>query len=524
MTLTMRVWWASALLVLLLGCGGQEPRYEADFDPVDRMGDTGDGNADPKKARAFIEEAVAALRDGDLEGARGFLAKAEPFADELKREEIRQVRQSVDGAEADKYIAPIREAAQSGKCEDALDTAGEVIDEKGGAIATFVRKGTSKALLKCFLGQLEIDLSIGRELAESERLEKALAKDDLQKYRAAVTDATVAELITRFEAPIAERRWVDATKLLDELMERQELGPREYNRIMGIIREGIAKDVIEKVTEALESQLGAADALKEVDELVTRGAWGEVKGSAVGGAEMPEEVATARRHLALWAECARLRCTLSKPEKGWAYGDIALMPALDQKGEALKTLEHATEVWTIATAFGSALVATKDPGALPEGKEDGALAARSKVAAGWIDTRGLKREDTAEMLPPGESIVGTRVWGPLREGQTTYELGKVVAVASGQDVEVARLADDRKVTLSRLKLRFGTLSKGTKVHALCVHPVKAEPARVVSVKQPPRGQAVVTIECLGPDGNVTQTKEELIGSLRAEPRELPARR
>ncbi|HHH29335.1 MAG TPA: hypothetical protein ENK57_13460, partial [Polyangiaceae bacterium] len=388
---------AGVLVLALIGCGGQEPRFQPSFDPVDRMGDTGESNADPKRARALIEEAVAFLRDGDLEGARAKLREAEPFADELKREEIRQVGQSVDEAEADKYVVPIRKAAKSGKCEDALETAGEVIDEKGGAIATFVRKGTSKSLLKCFLAQLDIDLSIGRELAESERLEKALARDDLQEYRAAVTDATVAELVTRFEAPIAERRWVDATNLLDELMERKELGSREYNRIMGIIREGIAKDVLEKVATGLEKQLGAADALKEVDELITRGAWGEVKGSAVGGAELPAGVARARRHLALWAECARLRCSLSKPEKGWAYGDIALKPALNQKGETVKTLEHATEVWTIATAFGWALVATKDPGALPEGNDEGALAARSKVAAGGIDTRGMKRKDTAEM-------------------------------------------------------------------------------------------------------------------------------
>lgn len=488
------------------------------------MGDTGDRHADPKKARALIEEAVASLRDGDLEGARAFLAKAEPFADELKREEVRQVRQSVDSAEADEYVAPIREAAGSGRCEDALEAAGEVIDEKGGAIAAFVRKGTSKALLKCLLGQLHIDLSIGRELAESERLERVLAKDDLQKYRAKVTDATVAELITRFETPIAERRWVDATKLLDELMERKELGPREYNRIMGIIREGIAKDVQGRVAEALGEQRGAADALEEVDELIARGAWGEVKGSAVGGTEMPKEVARARRHLALWAECARLRCTLSKPEKGWAYGDIALSPVLNQKGEALKTLEHGTELWTIATGFGTALVAEKDPGGVPDKGDDGALAARSKVAAGWIDTRGMKRQDTAEMLPPADSIVGTRVWGPLREGQKTYELGKVVGVGTGQDVEVARLADDAKVTLSRLKVRFGTLTKGTEVLALCGQALKMQPARVVSVKQPPRGQAVVAIECLGPDGNVSQKKDELIGSLRAEPRSLPPRR
>jgi len=516
---------AVILVSALMGCGGgAEPRFKPDFDPVDRMGDSGDDNADPRKAKAFIEDAVAALADDDLAGARARLREAEPFADELHREEIRQVRQSIDSAEADKYVAPIRKAAQSGKCDEALEASADVIDEKGGAIAAFVRKRTSKQLLECFLGQLEIDLSIGRELAESERLEKVLAKDDLQTYRAKVTDATVAELITRFETPIAERRWVDATKLLDELMERKELGPREYNRIMGIIREGIEKDVLARVAEALEEQRGAGEALKEVDELIARGAWGEVKGSAVGGEDLPAKVARARRDLALWAECARLRCTLSKPEEGWAYGDIAVHPTLDQKGEAVKTLEHGTPLWTIATSFGWALVATKDPGVLPGKGDDGAVAARAKVAAGWIDTRGMKREDTAEMLPPGDSIVGTRVWGPLREGEKTYELGQVVGVASGQDVEVARLADDKRVTLSRLKLRFGTLSKGTKVMALCVHPVKMESALVQRVKQPPRGQAVVTIDCLGPDGKVTRQKDELIGSLRAEPRELPRRR
>jgi hypothetical protein len=509
----------------LIGCGPPaEARFQADTDPVDQMGDEGlDANVDTKKARAFIEDAVAKLRDDELSAARELLKKAEPFADELKKEEIRSVRQTIDNAEADKYIPGIRKLAKSGKCEDAMETSGEIVDQKPGAIAAFVKKGTSRHLLDCFVGQLTVDLSIGRELAEAPRLKKVLAKDHLEKYRKAVTDATVKALIDRFEAPIAERKWVDAKKLLDELVERKEVGPREYNRLMGVIQEGIAKDVMERIAAGLESQTGAKDALVEVDELIEKGAWGKVKGSAVGAAVMPPEIATGRRQLALWTECARMRCSLDKPAEAWAYGDIGLHPALDAKGKAIETFKHATKLWTIASSHGWALVTTKEPKGLPDKGDDDALAARDKVAKGWIKTKGIKRADTARLLPPGESIIGTRVWGPLREGQKLYELGLVVGVKA-RDVVVERFADKQKVTISRQKVRFGTLDKGTKVKALCVHQVKMESARVQKVKKQPRGGALVTIQCLDPDGKPSRTKDELIGSVRAEARELPPRR
>jgi hypothetical protein len=502
--------------ISIIGCTPQEARFTSDIDPVEQMGDE-DPNVDTKKAKELIERAVAALRDDSLVDARKFLDEAEKFADELKREEVRQVRQSIDSAEADKFVPGINKVADEGKCDEALAAAVEVIEGKPeGAIPTFVRKRTSKKITKCLLGQLKIDLSIGRELADSDKLKKTLTKDTLQQFQSAVTDATVKELIGRFEAPIDERRWVDAKKLLDELVQKKEAGDREYNRIMGVIRKGIAEDVASKVKSALADKTGASGMLSEVDRLIAVAEWGIKAGSAVGGAKTPKGVQLHRDSLALWSVCSGFRCSMVSPKENWTYGHADLQPALTPKDKKKETVRHATKVWRIGESSGWVLIAKKDPGTLAD------VAARVPVAAGWVKAADVKSADTSQWLPPGDSIVGTRVWGPLRKGQSELELGQVIKL-KGNAVAVERLSDRSIITVPRHKVRFGTIGKGIRILARCDDTLKVKPAVIVKVKFPMKGDPIVTYTCKKPDGS-DDKREDQLGAVRAKSAQLPRRR
>lgn len=506
------------VLATTLACGPPAEVKGPELRAEDVMGGE-DTNVDVRKAKEHIEKAVAALRDDKLDEARKSLDRAEPFADELKREEIRRVRQSVDEAEANKSIPGIVELATSGQCEKAVDKAVAVISErKQTTIPSFVKQGTSKKILDCLLDQLVVDLSIGRELSESDEVEKSLTKSDHQTLVTKVTDATVKELIGKFEEPLAAKEWAKAKALLDELVQRKEAGDNEYNRIMGLIRDGIAAEIKERVAEGLDDKSGVGDALEQVDALIAVAEWGKQKGSAVGGETMPEALADARKQLALWSVCTSLKCTMVSPKEAWTYGHAELKPMLDpQKGAKIQKIDHGTKLWKIAESSGWVLVATKDPGAV-EG-----VAGRVKTAAGWIKASDQKSTDTREMLPPGDSIIGTRVWGPLREGQSDWELGKVIQV-KGSDLAVERIADLAITTIARSKVRFGTVQKGTKVLARCNHPLNLEPAVIDKVAFPKRGDPVATITCLDAQGGRSSlTRQEQLGALRGKAAWLPAR-
>ncbi len=513
--------WASFLaptLFVALACG---PAYEPKK-PVlrgDELIGEDEANVDVTKAKVHIENAVAALRDGKLEEARRELDKAEPYADELKREEIRRVRQSVDEEEANQSIPAIHKLAESGKCEAAVKQAAAVMEaRKQTSIPSFIKKGTSKKLLGCLLNQLTIDLSVGRELAESPDVKTTLDKSDHQTFITKVTDATVQELIEKFEEPLAQREWGKAKALLDELLERKEAGANEYNRIMGLIREGIGKEIEEKVTAALDEKKGVADVLTEVDELIAVGEWGKKQGSAVGGEPFPATLAAARDRLALWAVCVGLKCNLVSPRASFTYGHVDVMPTLEPTtGKKVSQIQHGTEVWRLAESSGWILIAKKDPGTVDD------IGERVKKAAGWIKASGNKLEDTREMLPPGDSIVGARVWGPLREGQKEWELGKVMEV-KGNDLAVQRIADFAIITVARSAVRFGTVSAGTKVLARCDHPLNLEPAVIDKVSLPKSGDPVATLTCLEGGKRSSLTRQEQLGALRSKPEWLPPRR
>jgi len=163
-------------------------------------------------------------------------------------------------------------------------------------------------------------------------------------------------------------------------------------------------------------------------------------------------------------------------------------------------------------------VSTTDPGAL-EG-----IAARTKPAAGWVPAKDLNPEDTTECLPPGDSLVGTRVWAPLREKDPLFEIGTVIAIEHGK-VKVRRMSDRTEVAIARGKLYFGTVRPGTKILAMCGGSLKPKDAVIESVREPKfeaQGDPVVKLTCLDDSGKPTEDKrDDQMGSIRTKSEWLP---
>ena len=163
-------------------------------------------------------------------------------------------------------------------------------------------------------------------------------------------------------------------------------------------------------------------------------------------------------------------------------------------------------------------MATKEPGVLSDVHD------RISAAAGWVAAASLRGEDTSELLPPGDAIVGTRVWGPLREGQQLWELG-MVTKADGDKVTVERYSDRGSIELERGTIRFGSLAAGTKVLTFCSGAVIPQPAIIEEVGFPKSGDPIATVTCLDASGSRTsEKKRELLGTLRGKPDWLPARK
>jgi hypothetical protein len=145
---------------------------------------------------------------------------------------------------------------------------------------------------------------------------------------------------------------------------------------------------------------------------------------------------------------------------------------------------------------------------------------------GWIASSALRPQDTSEWLPPGDAIVGTRVWGPLREGSQDLELGKAIAV-DGNGVQVQRLSDKNVVTLPRARLQFGLTKKDTKVLAMCsaTSMGAAVIEKVIEPKHESLGDPRAVLRCLDDQGQPSgKTREDPLGALRTKREWLPPSR
>jgi hypothetical protein len=500
------------------GCSSYQPmKIELpESDPAQQE----DANVDVPRARASIEKAMTALRAKDLAGVRKHLAEAEPFANDKVREEIRSVRQRADEIEAGTRVPKVLALIDAGKCREAVAEVAKIVDERrGSTVPRFVQKHTGQRLLECLAKLLEQDLAVGRSLLKDAKVKKALDKAVYNGLRLRVTDATVSLAIKRFDDGIAKRLWVQVSKALATAVERGEIGKRERDKIVAIIRKGVAEDAEKRIAEGLAEARGADKALEDVDAMIAAADW--VLEPAKGKTVAPPKLQLRRAQLAFWGSCSKVGCRQAEKRKMWVHGAADLRRPLDPngKGKPKEKMKHARVVWALAAGRGVTLVATADPGDVSDEVKE-----RFVAAAGWVATRDLRKENNAEWLPPGDAIVGTRVWGPLREGQKEFEFG-IVRAATRAKVEVERQADGKRIEVSRLQIRYGSTNKGLKVLSRCDHPLKLEPAVLEGVDFAAKGDPVARVQCVDaagkPNGPMRQTQ---LGALRTKATWLPRRR
>lgn len=469
-----------------------------------------DRGVDVAKARKLLARGEVALTTGDIVAVKRLCEQADPFADDVVREDIRNLLQRADKAVAKGLSPAVLELAKTGKCKEAAEEVAKIADaHRGTTVIRFVRDDVSKPILGCLLDALAIDVSVARELAETTAIKKALNPVDFDQWDSKLDDTIVGSLVATLQEPIGKRSWAKALEQLDDLVMRKEAGAREIARVMKVVRAGVAEDVEKKVAAGLGARIGAATLSRDVDALLALGRWTDAD-------PMPEVLAERRKEAAFWTICAAQSCSLGATEQVWSFGLLEPKPALDLAGKPGERVKHARKLWKIADGRPYALVSDKDPGPL-----DG-YGARIRAALGWVPITGLTANDPSERLPPGEAIVGTRVWGPLRDKVKEWEVG-FVREASGNELTVERVSDGKMTKTRRADVKFGTLRPGTKVLALCVHPVRLEPAVIDEYIPVAGGDPHLKLTCLDDKGARTPlVREILLGTARTNGAWIPA--
>lgn len=471
-----------------------------------------DSQVDVRKARELIIQADEARERGDFDQARAFLTNADPLADVTVRDEIRVSRELVDEVQAKAFAEDIVNAAEDGRCEEAIADTFTVVKMSTG-LALFIRRFSSESIAECLEAEIDNDeLAKVRTQLSAEQTEESLDSKSFKAVKKKLRKAVAKELKQAVAEPFKDGDWKTVIVKTDELVAAGIAGDDEKAKVIENIQEAVTEEIRALHEEAMGESKGATSALERIDELVAL-AWGD---------KAPDKIAQRRKELAFWIACDSVNCKPSSPGKVWTDGHVKLRPVKDPRGDGGgEVIEHGTLLWEIAHAPGWVLVALKDPGEL-EG-----IGARANPAAGWLKDAETKNEDTSEALPPGASLVGTRVWGPFRKGEKNYELGTVLKV-KGAKATVQRMADREEIDVPRSQLRFGLVKKGTKVLGYCQSFTKLEPALVEAAKLTNlqhSADPLVTLACLDADGKPTgEKKEGQLGSVRIDPAWLPPRR
>ena len=490
-------------VLLLVACGdkgGEKPKTPSS------------SRVDVRKARELIIEADEARERGEFDGARALLSTAEPLADVTVREEIRVSRELVDEVQGKAFAEDIVNAAEDARCDEAIADTVTVVKISEG-LALFVRRFTSESIADCIDDEIdEGELAKVRKRLEADDTALSLEPKFLKKLKKKLRKRVAKKMKKALDKPYEKGDWSAVLEKTAELVDDGIAGDDEKAKVLDNVREAITEEIGELHEGAIGASTGAESALKTIDELVAL-AWQD---------KAPKKIAKKRKELAFWIACASVRCKASEPREVWTYGRVGLRNVQNPRGDASEEMaEHGTQMWEIANAPGWVLVSLKHPGDL-----DG-IAARAVPAAGWFKDSEVKREDTSEWLPPGDSLMGARVWGPLRKGDKNFELGTVIKLAGGK-VTVRRMADRGEIELSRGKLHFGLVKKGTKVLGYCRSFTKLEPSLVHAAKLTNLqhdADPLVTLACLDEDGARTGAiKEGQLGSVRIDPAWLPARR
>lgn len=505
--------WLSALL--LGACGASaEPAAHPEPPVVEAEVEE---SGDRELVEAKLAEARAALEEGAPRKARHAAEEARRAAGQAELASVLAVVDKIDAKEALGIATEVRQLAAGRQCQDALATVATILKRTpppGRMLVDTLQGETEAALVAC----LRVDLD---EMMDRGEFDKARALLGLPNVTVALRDKAWKALVGTLHAGIARSvadevraavvagRYEEAARKLDAAKQAGALGTGGHGSgVVEQFQQMFKEPLLAKVAAVLDQGRGdPAAVLAEVDSIAELLQW-----------ELPSDLATARRALAIWAECKRLRCTVSKPEHRWTYGAVGLAPSEASSSDPVKSVPSARKLFVVARAGAYSLVMLDEP------KGDLDLRSRLLGAAGWARTEQLKAEDTIDWLRPGSELVGQRVFGPLREQSKDYYLG-VVTAADGDRVSVKRLSDESIVSVSRTSLRSGRMPSGTKVLAYCSNPLKMEPATVEREVPQSAGLPLVRVVCPGEGKGATgPARDEVPGAIVSKAEWLPKRK
>jgi hypothetical protein len=490
------------------GCG--DPPENGGKKPPNTAGDVGE-SAKIAEGRKKIDDATRAVTEKKYDRARKLLKEASDLGLESQRFEIEEAVDKLDKKEAKLWANEVSDKFKDKDCSGAFKALEAPI--KGHESETFTRELRHQIgadALKCV--QAAVDDKIlaanytdARKLVDTPEAKSVLG---LAAWKKLAADMEVT-LLDAFKGIIADdlkaRKWQAAVDKIDAAVKKGDATDEQGQALIDLVRAGVGPEIASASQKAL-GQREAPQVLKQVDAQIKLVRWEIMAPEAAALAKdkaLPEELAKKREALAVWVEAARISLKiLKKPESRWAHGKIAVYPAAKIDGESKRDIGHGAQLWILGTAKDKALVCDSDPG-------PGPLSTQLDKVTGWVPLDRLAKEETIDWLVPDDQLKGQRVWGPLRQGESTMELG-IVADASAKEITVKRLADDAPVKMTRKQLRSGRLAPGTKVITFCT--AKDQPAQLIET--PP--DKTVKLKC---DGG--QEKEEVLASLRSKVELLP---
>lgn len=497
-----------ALAASPLACGGGEPPPK-----------TADGTADKAEQARFnegkkkLEAANAAFGQKKYSEARKLLDEATKLNVEALSFDIASLAEKVDKKMAKLWANEVEDSFKSKDCEGAFgELAKQITEMASEAFTRELRAAVSAEGAKCI--DTVVSERVGdkkfadaRKLVSAPETESVMGAAAMKKLRAEA-DALIIAGIQAIVAPdVKAKRWADARKKLDEAVTKGDATEAYVSELERPLREGIATEISSLADNGIGSTRAPGN-LAQIDELMKVARWelmATTEGTELSPKALPAPLAKKRQMLAIWVEAQKLRIKPNKrAEKRWAHGKLAVLPADKSDAPSKRDLANGSVVWVLGVAKDKALVSDTEPAA-------GTLVAMLEVATGWVPTGLLANADTADWVLPGDQLVGSRVWGPLRPPEKELELGVVASVA-GTEVTVKRVADDEPVKVQRSALRGGRLAPGTKVLTFCT--AKGQKAQITEVL--PDGRTA-KLKC-----DTGEEKEDVLASLRSTYEMLPA--
>jgi hypothetical protein len=456
------------------------------------------GNRDLKAARQF---AMEARKNGDT--TIGQLADADLA--QIDRAEAREVGKIVEQT--------LSKAPNLEGCTAAMAATADVLGEQpSDLLVREVREKTLQQLSGCVDRAVRAASEDGsyaavRKALDDPKAKKALGDKTWFAFVTMLNEAVVAAMRTAVQADIDARKWETAFETIKKWGADGRAAQPQVELALQAARDTITKDLLARGQAELGGR-NPAPVIADIDRAL----------KLFEGLNVAEELTTLRRRLTVWSECKRIACTaVTRPTPGWNFGATKLMPADAPSAAAIETFANGTRFWVLARGRGLALISKQEPASV------GSWADRIAAASGWVDASTIKAEDTTQWLPVGQALVDVRVWLPTGRADKLYLLGVVKAV-QGDKVTVQKISDGESVTVKRTDLRIGTLTPGAKVLAFCRDELTPVEARLDALVEHRGGTPTARVMCLTDDGKDDKTRDEVLGSLRARPEWLPARK